>query len=334
MSLISVVIPAYNAEQTIERSVMSVLTQTLQEFEIIVVDDGSTDSTQDVVTRLATKDRRIKLISQPNMGPGFARNVGLELCQYPYTCFLDADDEIYDFHFETAMAFFQDSSLTTYCGFLHKTENNRKLCMLGYFENLGVKPGVIENLVGMDAVSLLGYVWAHSQGGTISKTEHIKSLGGYYQRNRFYYGEDTHLWLMSLFKGKTYFNFKNVGWYHCEDSVVHGGGDPINEPCFLLDPDDLRRDCPVGYRTLLEDFFGMFALHVCLTFHIPNKQFKEASSLIRSFPNASKFENFERVAKTVSKHINGNAAQPNTSENKISWWNKIHGTATVVEMLG
>lgn len=68
MKSISIVVPAYNAEKSIERCVRSVLNQDFNDFELIVVDDGSQDSTATIVQRLANKDARITLIRQENGG--------------------------------------------------------------------------------------------------------------------------------------------------------------------------------------------------------------------------------------------------------------------------
>lgn len=88
--LFSVVIPLYNKVNQIESTVFSVLNQTLDHFELIVVDDGSTDGSGDVVRRI--RDPRIRLIAQENAGEGAARNSGIEAASGSHVCFLDADD--------------------------------------------------------------------------------------------------------------------------------------------------------------------------------------------------------------------------------------------------
>lgn len=86
----SIVIPLYNKAKHIERCVFSVLNQTYRNFEIIIVNDGSTDNSLEVVSEI--KNKKIKIFSQTNKGVSIARNFGVSKSKYNYVCFLDADD--------------------------------------------------------------------------------------------------------------------------------------------------------------------------------------------------------------------------------------------------
>ncbi|MCA1320828.1 glycosyltransferase family 2 protein [Bacillus tianshenii] len=88
---VTVVIPLYNKEKYIIRAVRSVLEQTVQNFEIVIVDDGSTDNSYDRAADIA--DPRIRIIQQKNMGASAARNKGIEVAKNELIAFLDADDE-------------------------------------------------------------------------------------------------------------------------------------------------------------------------------------------------------------------------------------------------
>ncbi len=90
MSIISVIIPVYNGENTIQETIQSVLNQTFDDFELIVIDDGSTDSTLKVIQSIP--DSRIRVFSYPNAGLATSRNRGLEKATGEYIAFLDADD--------------------------------------------------------------------------------------------------------------------------------------------------------------------------------------------------------------------------------------------------
>jgi len=90
--LVSVVIPAYNAANTIAEALKSACAQSYRNLEIIVVDDGSTDDTGDIVRQIAAEDSRIRLIQTPNRGVAAARNRGIEEARADYVAMLDADD--------------------------------------------------------------------------------------------------------------------------------------------------------------------------------------------------------------------------------------------------
>ncbi len=92
MHLISIIIPAYNMDNYIHRAIQSVLNQSYKHWELIVVNDGSTDNTQNVVERFVALDKRISLINQDNSGVSVARNRGIAAAEGAYISFLDADD--------------------------------------------------------------------------------------------------------------------------------------------------------------------------------------------------------------------------------------------------
>ena len=87
---VTVVIPAYNAERYLSQTIRSVLEQSLQDFELVVVDDGSVDGTLEVARSFV--DPRLVILSGPNQGVAAARNRGLQIAQAPWIAFLDADD--------------------------------------------------------------------------------------------------------------------------------------------------------------------------------------------------------------------------------------------------
>lgn len=92
LPLTSVVIPAYNADPFIERTLRSALRQTHSNLEVIVVNDGSTDKTRAIAEAVATTDDRIRIISVPNGGVAKARNIGIAEANGEFVAFLDADD--------------------------------------------------------------------------------------------------------------------------------------------------------------------------------------------------------------------------------------------------
>lgn len=92
--LISVIVPVYNSEKTLDRCLNSILNQTFSDFEIIIVNDGSFDNSIKVIQKFVEKDSRIKLINQVNKGLGAARNIGIKNAKGKYIACVDSDDYI------------------------------------------------------------------------------------------------------------------------------------------------------------------------------------------------------------------------------------------------
>jgi len=104
MSLVSVIVPTYNRRETIQAAIASVQRQTFADWELIVVDDGSTDGTADLIEG---SDPRLALIRQKNQGVNAARNTAMLRARGSYIAFLDSDDEWLPHHLELSMAFFR-----------------------------------------------------------------------------------------------------------------------------------------------------------------------------------------------------------------------------------
>ena len=94
MPKVSVIVPVYNVEKYLRKCLDSVVNQTLEDIEIICIDDGSTDGSGAILDEYAQKDKRIKVIHQENQGLGAARNVGIDLAKGEYIGFVDSDDFI------------------------------------------------------------------------------------------------------------------------------------------------------------------------------------------------------------------------------------------------
>ena len=90
--IVSVILPCYNAEKHLRQCLDSILHQTLTNIEILCIDDGSTDSTPEILAEYAGKDPRVRVLRQENAGAGSARNAGLTLARGTYLSFLDSDD--------------------------------------------------------------------------------------------------------------------------------------------------------------------------------------------------------------------------------------------------
>lgn len=96
--------PIYNAADTLRACIESVLTQPFKDFELILIDDGSTDHSHSICQQFAQTDQRITVHSQPNAGPSQSRNNGLEIAQGLYVTFVDSDDNVAPAFYPIAMA--------------------------------------------------------------------------------------------------------------------------------------------------------------------------------------------------------------------------------------
>ena len=103
-NLVSVIMPAFNVEQYIAESVESVKKQSYQNWELIIINDGSTDDTRALAEKYSSNDQRIRCISKENEGVAVARNTGLAQAKGSYIAFLDADDLWHEDFLEKVMS--------------------------------------------------------------------------------------------------------------------------------------------------------------------------------------------------------------------------------------
>lgn len=98
-NLISVIVPMYNASRFIKKCITSILNQTYKNFEVIIINDGSTDNSLNICNRF--KDERIRIINQKNQGTIYSRLMGIKEAKGNYICFIDADDWVTKDYLET-----------------------------------------------------------------------------------------------------------------------------------------------------------------------------------------------------------------------------------------
>ena len=120
--LFSVVIPSYNRATYIQKTIQSVLDQTYSNFEIIIVDDGSTDNTEEIVN--AIKDKRLTYYKIKNSERGFARNFGIEKSQGDYITFLDSDDIYYPGYLKNARESILNSDMPNFLHLAYEIKNS------------------------------------------------------------------------------------------------------------------------------------------------------------------------------------------------------------------
>lgn len=147
---ISVIIPVYNTEKFLKRCLDSVLNQTLKEIEIIIINDGSTDNSLEILKTYAEKDERIVIINKKNGGLSSARNAGLELATGKYIYNIDSDD-----YLESNLVLEQ---------LYNKCEKEKiDILVFDYYNDFGIKKEYIKNII-------------NSEDSDINKKQYIKDL--------------------------------------------------------------------------------------------------------------------------------------------------------------
>lgn len=121
MPLISIIIPVYNVEQYLSECLDSVLAQTIENFELILINDGSKDTSGEICDTYAEKDNRIRVFHQANAGSSTARNIGICKAEGKYICFIDSDDTVTPHYLQA---------------FLPGIEQNAELCVQGLIEHV------------------------------------------------------------------------------------------------------------------------------------------------------------------------------------------------------
>jgi len=145
--LISIIIPAYNAESTIESTISSALSQTYSNIEVVVVNDGSIDTTENVLISKFGNDSRVRVITQMNQGVSVARNTGIEQSAGEYIVFLDSDDYLENSFVSTLVSLISKSnSDIAFCAYRWVDENDAILKSV--IPN--IKEGVVRRGIGSD----------------------------------------------------------------------------------------------------------------------------------------------------------------------------------------
>ncbi len=147
LPLISVIIPAYNAENFIAKTLLSVLSQTYQNIEILVVNDGSTDTTAEIVTSFTQKDSRVILLQQSNTGVAAARNLAIAKARGEYIAPIDADDIWYPQNLEKQVESLIKSEPSVGVVYSWSLDINEKDLLTGGFYNSTIEGQVYKALV-------------------------------------------------------------------------------------------------------------------------------------------------------------------------------------------
>ena len=207
MKKVSVIIATYNCAEYISEAIDSVISQTFQDFEIIIVDDGSTDDTRKILDHYLNNYDNIKYIYQENQGPGIARNIAIENSKGEYIAFLDADDMWFQDRLEIGVKILDEDSEI---GLVH-----------GIDINLLANGKLINNNQKTKRNKLSGYIAddlllrkIHINGGTVLfRRECVKKVGLIDENLSKIGVEDRDLWYRIAREYKVKFVNKPMAYY-------------------------------------------------------------------------------------------------------------------------
>lgn len=195
MMKISAVIPAYNAQEYIEQSIASLIRQSQAVQEIIIIDDGSSDDTLNIVTDLQRTHEKIVLLQQANQGASAARNTGLKRAQGDWILFLDADDECAPTLIETYTRFLQENA-DRYCAVYSEAVQVDETgeAISGAFKGYGLhgQEGFAQMLLRNPIIS---------PSGCLVKKAVLEEMNGF--DTSIKYVEDVDFWLRVLLSGNS-----------------------------------------------------------------------------------------------------------------------------------
>lgn len=299
---VSIIVPVYNAAAHLKGCVDSILAQTLSTFELILVDDGSTDGSGALCDKLA-EDPRVKVIHQKNSGPGAARNCGIEAASGTYIGFVDADDSIdRDFYktlYDTAV---RTGSDLIFCDYTEQAKTGNSTVKSDLSGDRSYAKKEIDSLIlpyffgyANDEVARYkefcpfadysSYVWLGLYRTAMLKDHQLR-----FPDQRRYYNEDHLFNLGAVFSAQKITHIAKALYFYnlCDDSLTKR-----YNPGFL--PAKLNR------YTYLADFIKDNSLDTAFLNRLDNKICVESINIINYYTGASipLTEKYDKIRQTI-----------------------------------
>ncbi len=278
--MFSVIIPLYNKAAYIERAIQSVLSQTFQEFELIVVDDGSTDDSSAQLSVISQQlsvaapeiYKKVRVIQQQNQGVSTARNNGVKLAKYDYIAFLDADDS-----WELTYLEEMNGLIATYpnagiygSGYFIVKNGKKRIAPIGVEKNFD--RGLI-NYCQVYSKTLCMPLWT---GATIIRKYVFDLENGFNPRLKL--GEDFDLWIRVAIKHSVAFLNKPLASYHQDVDLTNRAiGEKLYKPqehMLFTDYGEFKNNPDFVY------LYERLALYGLLPYYLKGKNKKEVKAIL------------------------------------------------------
>lgn len=195
MAHISIIVPVYKAELVLERAVNSVLAQTHQDWQLILIDDGSPDGSGELCDGFARADARIQVIHKENGGVSTARNLGMAQAKGEYILFLDSDDWFEPTLVETLITQLEmNGADSAGCGYWDAQVSGEKTAVppavpAGIYDKRGIQAGIVNRLLGQrlgeSGPALNGFIWRFLFSKDIIQNHNIVFEGAYLEDELF-----------------------------------------------------------------------------------------------------------------------------------------------------
>ena len=265
----SVIIPLYNKAPYVAKAIESVLAQTFNDYELVIVDDGSKDNSAEIAAQAIENQPNCRLIRQKNAGVSMARNKGVAASQGDYLCFLDADDW-WDSHFLAEMAklieeFPEAGIYGTNYTIVNETKRKTRVAQIGVEE--GFEKGCI-NYCEAYAKTMYMPLWT---GAVCVPRDIFEEMGGFLKGIKL--GEDFILWIHIALKYKVVFLNKPLSYYNQDVDLANRGVGRLYYPeeHMLWNLTDLEQieTSNVDYKQLIDNLriYGLFPYYLSKEYH-------------------------------------------------------------------
>lgn len=223
MVKVSVIVPVYNVEKFVEQTLESLVDQTFQDYEVLVLNDGSTDNSAKIVERFCSTRLNFKYYTHDNKGLGPTRNRGIDLAKGEYITFVDSDDTLPNNMLEVLFNKINDSNSDVVCGETSLTFSNKSSKLVKSFDDINDISNVQSNYKQFINKYFLPKIYSYSAWGKMYKREVIVANNIHFADNKKIFAEDLYfqLQLLQVVKKVSFVNEVSYFYFQREDSIMN-----------------------------------------------------------------------------------------------------------------